>query len=146
MIAQRSAVPKKEYHILTESDPSAGHTRSDTQNTAPFIPKTLDLSSGELISASTAWATEAFHPVIPSNIRERNIISIGRSIKPNTSLSGTRYAHHNTTQLKNVPHCVSIRTGFLPKLSLIEPRIGAAKNWNKLKVQSNIHSTTSGSP
>lgn len=52
--AHRIAVPKNHIPLATEKDPSAGHTRSAKPNTAPFIPNTLDLSSGELISASTA--------------------------------------------------------------------------------------------
>jgi hypothetical protein len=45
IIAQRIAVPRKEIENHTESDPSAGPTKRDIPNTAPFIPNTFDRSS-----------------------------------------------------------------------------------------------------
>jgi len=54
IIPQSIAVPRNEYQKPTENDHRAGPTKSDTQNTAPFIPNTFDRSSVVLISASTA--------------------------------------------------------------------------------------------
>ena len=101
---------------------------SDNPNTAPFMPNTLALSSGLVKSAIIACATELFHPVIPSNTRERNITIIGNIANPNTSIFGERYAHASTSQLSIVPACVQTNIFFRPYLSERVPSIGADKN------------------
>jgi hypothetical protein len=53
-MAPKIAVPKNDILVLTEKDPRAGHTKRAIPNTAPFIQNTFDLSSGSLMSASTA--------------------------------------------------------------------------------------------
>jgi len=112
--APRIAVHKNETLLHTEREPRAGHTKSEKPKTAPLVQNTLDLSSGSLMSASTAWATEAFHHVIPSNTLERNTTSIGNNTNQNNSVSGSIYAIHNTIQLSNVQACVRIKIGFRP--------------------------------
>ena len=99
--APRIAVPKNDILLQTERDHSAGQTIRAKPNTAPFIQKIFALSSGLERSASTAWATDAFPHVIPSNIRDKKTTKTGKSISPNISKLGSRYASHKTIQLNN---------------------------------------------
>lgn len=143
IIAQTIAV--RRYHRLEAivSHPIAGPIISAKPNTAPFNQNTFVRSSGLLISARIACATDTFHPVIPSNTLAKNMISIGIDIIQ-IETSGTWLAIHKTTQLRNVPSWVIISTGFLPYISESAPIIGAAINWKRLNVASRIPRTISG--
>lgn len=146
IVAPRRAVAR--YHQLEarESHPSAGPMISENPNTAPFIPNTFVRSCGALISARIACATDIFPPVIPSNTLEKNMIRIGSETIQRISHWGSKLATAKTIQLRKVPACVIIKIGFLPYISESAQNIGAARNWNKLNVASNIPSTTSGWP
>lgn len=132
IIPQIIAVPKNQSERERDSDPIAGQITKEKPNTALLIQNILERSFLSVTSAIIAWATDIFPHVIPSNIRERKMISIGKSIYQNICVSGSIYAIHKTIQLTRVPAWVSIKTGFLPYLSESVHRRGAARNWNKL--------------
>lgn len=83
-----SAVHKKLIEKDIENDHSAGQTIIANHITALFFQNISDLVFASVLSASTAWATETFHPVIPSILRARNSISIGSRTNQNISVSG----------------------------------------------------------
>lgn len=80
MIHHNTAVARYHQDEASESPHRAGPIISEKPNTAPFIPKTFVRSSGLLISASIACATDILPHVIPSKTLEINMINIGKEI------------------------------------------------------------------
>lgn len=128
MLAQRIAVARYPQELPRVSHPSAGHIIRARPKNAAFIQKVFDLSSGLLRSDKIACATDTFPQVIPSNIREINIIKIGRESIPSISMLGKSAENPNIIQLRNVPAWVISKMGFLPYISDTAQKIGAAIN------------------
>ena len=99
-------------------------------NAAPKNPKAFARSLGSVTSDTIAWATDTFPPVIPSKNRALNNTMQPIVTGMNAALLATKFAII-------VPTKLITSSGFRPRRSESFPKIGVAKNWAALKVESN---------